>query len=174
MSTNSSKKEVVTENLLADLEEIKTTLNQSGSDISTIIPVLETIVGKRTTIQEKTTNPFLSSKVLEQLIAKRNEAEAHSAEEIANLKISTNNKNLDLFEQHDDVESAKKVEIIENTLELSDLVEQFERVTETVIDDVLISYMPQIQMALKVRLHESLSEWIKQLSSNQPTSNITK
>ena len=108
-STIKNRTEPKQEAIIDDLESIRSTLDTTGliqnSEVTSLdgdftlaeIPLLEDVTGHRTPIQNHTSNPFLSSKTLESLVHKRNEAEAKAAEDLAHMAL-TQEKTESLFD----------------------------------------------------------------------------
>lgn len=88
MGINSSEGRV---NLIKDLENLHQTLITDTKSLSreqVPVPILDQVIGHQKTIQSQQSNPFLSSKTLEDLISKRNDAESQAAAELAALSIN--------------------------------------------------------------------------------------
>lgn len=141
--------------LIKDLENLHQTLSEeniSKTPEQLPIPLLDQIVGQQKTVQSSNRNPFLSSKTLEDLIAKRNDAESKAAAELASMGIKSKGAFI----------SGPELQEISNKLD-PDSQKWIHQIIEDIpliVGQVMETHMPVIQAAVQLELVSRIEQLI--------------
>lgn len=137
--------------LLKDLEEIRQSLDRIARS-KPAIPLLDEIVEKREPTHVNPNNPFLSSQSLSELIRIRNEAEARSAEELANME-----------PLRPIGEIVRKADLQASPRPDPELIkDQLETLFSTWIDDAVENYLRLFEQDLRNRLQQDFRKLVAQ------------